>query len=325
MSGIDKIIFKLPHVITRNYRSGLDLSSIISGAAQNGLIHRTQYLPNERKPVIGFMDRQNNSTIDGLFLCYRGHREDEIVTDLIVNPSRMESYGAFSSIIGRIRNSLLHGSYVSRIDFAADYPIPFQDAVPNIDVARRSNSTIYLDINTGVPRTIYFGAQGDILMAYDKRHELMGRGAHSAAPLTRLERQLRGQANIRSVFGEDITYENHLPVLRRISNGHFPILDAYSLATIDYTPATELTPALLQKRYMLEAQTNMTSFANARRYLSARGGRNFGRYAPCYRRTLWPEEDQPEAVLRAAIRHFLRDAPSSRRRLPESHTPNRAA
>lgn len=320
MSGLDKLYLQVPYTRQRTHILSHSLQDVLRRATLCRLIYRVRYLPEDggnSKQVIGFRD------YDGVFLKYdgyydasRGYRNS--LRQVILNPSRIGSASRLREFLGMIDTGWLSSSTVTRLDFAADYSIPIEEMAESIDVLRVQDTQLYIEDTSGQMESIYAGNHPDVTLVYD-RHALYRRMGWviqaPEIPCTRIERQIRTTGQIRRVMGRDVTYANLEDILNSIRAGHTPILAGrVQLARLIPEPLETLSDAQRMRLCELQAIARSSTYGRARRLLNRRSGDNFQRqYAPLFQQEDFPEQDQPDRILRLALTRYNGIRPRPRR------------
>lgn len=312
MSGIDKLEITVLRDSDYNTVIGSPLDGILENARRNGLQHRPCYLPNENKPAMQFIDSSGH--IKGCFVGYNYY--SRMITRIILTPTRFNTFSTMMDLLRRTGLSDITGSYVNRIDFAADYSVPFSTLIRGLDIAARSNTRVHFDQSVGLPRTIYFGAGQDMILAYDKEFQQRNQNPPSAPGVqTRIERQVRTRRLIHGILGRDIYLQDLPDMLHGLCTSGPNLFEAVTLNSIALQANDNYSERQRARQNQMEGMMQISSYANMRRYINTTGNGNFIRdWKPLLTITPLPDAHQPDAVFKAGLRRYL--GLSTRRRPP---------
>ncbi len=319
MTGIDKIVFKLPNIDPEEYREwGVDDNGdeIFSGVRwfeliqvaeeQRRLTPYVRTVRGERGNFKGFEE------MPGFLVKLQGSYRDlnPYVSRIEINPSHFASFidfDRFVTVLNRTVNWVDHAQ-IARIDFAADYAGSMSDICHGIDFPNRRMLKFYAAIRNGERETMTVGSHPDVIIIYRRNRQLFVQGKlhseDSLTPYVRIERQLRTAGRISDVLGGTLTYANLREQLSALTARGFNFYGmGVELGEVSLPEWVRNSP-LARRQIQFETLARHNSYYEARKYLNQNG--NFHRdYRHIFRREILPADQQPSGVFTAALNRFL--------------------
>lgn len=172
-AGIDKLNAEL--------REPLSPKDLSNRAKQNGYQTEETYLKEGRRKFLKI-------SRDGHFVHFRLTFDRQSIDQLISNPNRFGSWGAYLRFLGNVLTPLeIQSSQVKRIDLNLDFASPLLETLQAIDIKNKRASLTFKD-QSGVRTGVIIGKGHESIELYDK-----AKREGNDIPHTRLELRVAGR------------------------------------------------------------------------------------------------------------------------------------